>query len=135
MQPNNHLPSLIKETIDWYRWKVNLKNLNNEYYTKAQIQESHCVTNITCLRWVETNRCIISIYENPASWCSSSRVYISSFTKDDKPYHEIPKYYNYTSGCDDCKRYIIKTLSTTIFQNTTTILPDVTIQRDIHGSQ
>ena len=108
MQPNNHLPSLIKETIDWYRWDVNLKILHEEYHSKVQIEESHCVTNITCLKWVGTNMCITTIYEKPESWSYSFRIYISSFTYGDDqtfPYHDIPKYYNYSSGCVNPKGY------------------------------
>lgn len=109
MQPNNHLPSLIKETIDWYRWKVNLKILHEEYRSKLQIDENGCVGN-RCLHWIETNRCITCVYQNEkehGSW----RVSIKSFKSKDHHkdlqyyYYNLSKYYNYTSGCDNPKGY------------------------------
>lgn len=105
----NHLPSLIKETIDFYEWNTNLKILNKEYFTKVKIVSPPAQPNLHFLMWDQpeqnsfvTARKILYLKKSVNSmWVNWE---IKSFIKP-KGGTCRPQRYFYSSGCSNPTGY------------------------------
>lgn len=105
----NHLPSLIKETVNFYEWNANLKILNNEYYDRVKILSPTLQPYIIHLTWDQpeqngfvVTRMILYLKYPNGYWVNWT---VKSFIKSTRRTICRPQRYYYSSGCSNLAGY------------------------------